>query len=164
MTEMNETLSGVGSSEFLLGLGENDRSNLEIVMDAVKIQAQMKGLNLHLIAVGGMVDKKKRGQPHKDIDLILMSPDLAVENGLSNGARNFDEFEDFLKEALEHTGWKSKTTKPFWDDYERSSNGTLTFLPPLGKPIELLPISSYDAKLTIEEYVVNQTRPYSVLF
>lgn len=164
MTEANETLGGVGLSEFLTSLEENDRNNLEMVMRTIKTQAQMEGLNLHLIAVGGMVDKKKRNQPHKDIDLVLMSSDLAVENSPSNGARNFDEFEDFLKEALSHTGWKSKTIKPFWDDYARSSDGTVIFLPPSGKPIELLPISSHDAELTIEEYVANQTRPYSVLF
>lgn len=157
-------MGGVGSFEFLTSLGDDDRNNLETVMGAIKRQAQMEGLDLHLLAVGGMVDEKKRGLPHKDIDLVLVSPDLAIENSPSGGARNFDEFEDFLKEALGRTGWKSETIEPFWDDYARSSDGTVTFLPPSGKPIELLPISSHEAEQTIEEYTANQTRPYSVLF
>ncbi len=164
MSELKETLGSVGSSEFLASLGDDDRNNLGIVMGAVERQAQAGGLNLHLIAVGGMVDRKKRGQPHKDIDLVLVSPDLAIDNSPSNGARNFDKFESFLKDALRSTGWESRTIQPFWDDYARSSNGTVTFLPPFGKPIELLPISSHEAEQTIEEYTANQTRPYSVLF
>lgn len=121
MSELGETLGGVESSEFLASLGDDDRNNLGTVMEAIERQARVGGLDLHLIAVGGMVDKKKRGQPHKDIDLVLVSPDFA-----------FNKFESFLKDALSHTGWNSKTIKPFWDDYARSSDGTVTFLPHLG--------------------------------
>ena len=59
MSEQGETLGGVGSFEFLTSLGDDDRNNLETVMGAIKRQAQMEGLDLHLLAVGGMVDEKK---------------------------------------------------------------------------------------------------------
>jgi hypothetical protein len=164
MAETRETLGGVSASEFRRGLDEVDSKNLKLVEDAIKNESRKRGINVHLVAVGGTVDLKRRGQPHKDIDLVLVSPNLVIENSPSEGVKNFDRFEHFLNSAINIKGWSNRTIEPFWQDWERSSDGSVTFLPPSGKPIEILPVRADTMSANFEEYVAKATRPLCVLF
>ena len=164
MAEVGEVLRGVDSKDFWGNLESVDNTNLRSVVDSLKNLSRKDGFDAHLVVVGGTVDPRRRGEPHKDIDLVLYSGDLAIENNPSLGVKNFDKFEGFLNEALGGLKWEKETIEPFWQDWDRSSDGSVTYKPKDGKPIEILPVRVDSLKGSFDEYLAGQNRPYSVIF
>ena len=85
------------------------------------------------------MDQKRANQPHKDIDICCYCPQLAITNG-PEGCQNFDSFTEFFLSALRETGWESNIRWPFFDSWEHAGDGSITFIPKTGKPIEILPL------------------------
>lgn len=163
MAETSEITKSVDSRDFWVNLDEVDRSNVHKIMDSVQHESKKQGLDVHLVAVGGTVDPKKRNTPRKDIDIVLYSQELAIENSPSTGVKNFDKYEGFVKSAINFEGWSAKTTEPFWQDWDISVDGLIEFTPEFGKPIEIITVRRDVAAGSFEEFLANERRPFSVL-
>jgi len=147
-------------------LGPENTKNIKILNEKIAELAKKEGIEYHLLLVGGNVKPEKRGTYHKDVDLVLFSPQLATEyyRGGDDKHPKFDEFADFLTKVGEQLEWVSQTEEPWFFDYEFCGSGKVTLQPKGdGKPIEILPVEESWTKLSFENYLIKDKEPYEII-
>ncbi|HPT66360.1 MAG TPA: hypothetical protein PK257_03600 [Candidatus Woesebacteria bacterium] len=144
-------------------LGPENIKNLTKLSNAIKIEAENRNIEAHLILVGGCVDQKKQGKFHKDIDLVLYSPDLSSETIPKNECPKFDKFASFISDVAKSLDWESKIILPWFRDIENSADGSVV-LSTNDKPIEILPVREDFISDSFEDYIKSERRPFAVIF
>ena len=140
--------------------------NLKSIVDlgvAINAQAQAQQIEAHLILVGGNVKPEKRGRMHKDVDLVLYSPQLATEIFFGGEHPRFDIFASFVSAVGNQLGWDVEIDNPWFNDYESCGDGKVV-LSSGEKPIEVLPVRRDRLSNSFEEYLKSNTDPYVVIF
>jgi len=144
-------------------LGTENLENITKLGAAIKAETQKRQIETHLMLVGGTVKPEKRGQLHKDVDLVLYSPQLAP-NYFSRGVcPKFDAFASFVCDVAQNLDWESEIEKPWFFDFETCGDGKV-ILHPSGKPIEVLPVRQDRITNSFEDYQKLETDPFWVLF
>lgn len=144
-------------------LGKENINNLVELSGAIKEEANKQNIDTHLILVGGNVDPRKQGKYHKDIDVLLYSPQLATELYYGGECHKFDSFAAFISKVADNIGWNSKIDKPFFQDYFFCGDGKITLFTN-NKPIEVLPVRKDSLKNSFEEFKKNIDRPFAVVY
>lgn len=147
-------------------LGPENTRNIQILNEKIAELTEKDGIEYHLLLVGGNVKSEKRGAYHKDVDLVLFSPQLSTEyyKGGDSKHPKFDKFADFLTEAGKQLEWSSQVEEPWFFDYEMCGGGKVTLQPKGdGKPIEILPVDESWTKLSFENYLSKNKEPYEVI-
>ena len=145
-------------------LGQENVNNIEKFGKTIKTLVIEKGIEAHLLLVGGNVKPEKRGLEHKDVDLVLYSPQLAPTFFSGNNDPGFEPFSDFISEASERLGWEKKVEEPWFLEYSLSEDGKVVLKPTSGKPIEVLAIRKDNLCGSFEEHLSKQRDPCVVLF
>lgn len=145
-------------------LGQENVKNIEKLGKTIKTLAIEKGIEAHLLLVGGNVKPEKRGKDHKDVDLVLYSPELAPVFFSGNNNPEFNNLSDFISEAGERLGWEKKIEKPWFLEYSLCEDGKVVLKPTSGKPIEVLATRKDNLYGSFEECLSKQRDPYVVLF
>lgn len=146
-------------------LGPSGVKNIETLGRAIKKTSLEKGIEFHLLLVGGNIKPEKRGKWHKDIDLVAYSPQLAPTSFFGHNDAEFNLISDFISETNQQLGWGIEIEEPWFQEYELSGDGKITLTPPNGdKPIEILPVRKDRLFGSFEEYLKKDTEPHMVLF
>jgi len=144
-------------------LGLENLKNITKFSAAIRDEAKKQQREVHLALVGGNVKSEKRGQNHKDIDLVLYSPELATETIPKDETPKFDVFAAFVCNVAENLGWESYIDKPYFHDYEVSGDGKV-ILTTSNLPIEVLPVREDVILNSFESYQKQIKIPFVVLF
>ena len=144
-------------------LGTENLENVIMLNSAIKVEAQKQQIEVHLILVGGTIKPEKQGLVHKDVDLVLYSPQLATEYFLGGVCPKFDFFASFVCDVAKNLKWESKIEKPWFFDYDVCGDGKV-ILHTNGKPIEVLPVRQDRISNSFEDYLKFENDPYLVLF
>ncbi len=146
-------------------LGQENLKNIDKLGKAIKKLAQEKEIETHLVLVGGNVKPEKRGKWHKDIDLVVYSPQLAPTSYFGNNNSEFNLISDFISETNQQLGWGMAVEEPWFQEYELCGDGKITLTPPNGdKPIEILPVRKDRLFGSFEDYLEKDTEPQVVIF
>ncbi|MDD4938512.1 MAG: hypothetical protein PHX34_05930 [Candidatus Shapirobacteria bacterium] len=145
-------------------LGINNLENVKRIVETVKRSANKLNIETHLLLVGGNVRPEKRGKYHKDVDLVLYSPQLATEVYFGGEHPKFDKFAKFIGDISDELGWKIETENPWFFEHEHCGDGKVTLLPGGNeKPIEVLPVRQSSLNGSFEGYLKSETDPYVIL-
>ncbi|MDD2483023.1 MAG: hypothetical protein PHE32_00410 [Candidatus Shapirobacteria bacterium] len=144
-------------------LGIKNFENINKLGDAFKTESEKRQIELHLLLVGGMVKPEKRGKKHKDVDLVLYSPQLASENFPKGDCPKFKTFASFVGDVAKELGWEIKIEEPWFIDYEYSGDGKVILYPD-GEPVEVLPVRQDKLLNSFEDYQKAERDPYITVF
>jgi len=93
-------------------LGPESLENIHKLSTTIKTKAQEQKIEAHLILVGGNVKPEKRGRPHKDVNLILYSPQLATEIFSGGEHPRFNAFASFISAVARKLEWGTEIVEP----------------------------------------------------
>lgn len=147
-------------------LGPENLKNIKDFGVALSAQAKEKQIEVHLILVGGNVRPEKRGKFHKDIDLVLYSPQLSTEIFIGqNEHPKFDIFAEFIQKTCKQLNWKNEIKEPWFSDFEFCGDGKVVLFPGKdSKPIEILPVRQDRLSGSFDQYLKSDINPNMVLF
>jgi hypothetical protein len=144
-------------------LGPENLKNITRLSKAIKNEAQKQGIETHVLLVGGSVKPEKQGKTHKDLDLILYSPQLATEMYSGGDSPKFDVFAAFVQDAVKNLNWEIEIEKPWFNEPESSGDGKVILLTEQ-TPIEVLPVRQDQISNSFEDYKKNETNPFVEIF
>jgi hypothetical protein len=146
-------------------LGEKNLRNVNDFTQALDKRLKSNGIEAHLILVGGVVDPLKQGAPHKDVDILFYSPQLATETYLGGDHPLFDALARFVSiVSTEDLGWQVKVYNPFFLDYGTATDGEVNVVPPSGLPLEILPVRKANLGKSVTDYLATEKRPHQLLY
>jgi hypothetical protein len=145
-------------------LGPESLNNVLKFAKAVKTEAQERQIEAHLMIVGGNVKPEKQGKHHKDVDMVLYSPQLYSENlSEENNYPKFDAFASFISDVAKKLDWQSEKEDPYFYEYSNCWNGKV-ILQTNKKPIEVMPVFKNRLSTSFENYRKTEINPIEVIF
>ena len=157
---LNNGLSQRTKSE----LGQENLNNVNVVAQAIKSASFKTGIESHLLLVGGMVKPEKQGKYHKDVDMVLYCPSLAIEYYTGGNHEKFDKFSGFLKKVNEELSWDLEIKNPWFFDFETCGDGKVILSTDKGAPIEILPVREDRLSGSFQNYLESEKDSFEVLF